>query len=146
MQAVIIERNSAQCGYTPPTSPPSQPVILVEICSFHYDAAGDDNYNLNGEWVVICNKGDQDVDMSGWILYDEAYREGKVRDHIFSFPRGFVLRAGQSVTIYSGSGIDTASSLYWGRVEGKYGAIWTNKGDCAYLVDQQGNLIDTYCW
>jgi micrococcal nuclease len=86
------------------------------------------------------------MNMSGWRLYDIAFIQGKVSDHVFYFPQGFVLRAGQSVTIYSGSGVNTESSLYWGRLEGEYGAIWTNDGDCAYLEDNQGNLVDMRCW
>ena len=125
--------------------PVEQSIIRIEICRVNFNAPRDDNYNLNGEWVRICNTGNQDVDLSGWRLYDNAYKEGKCSDHVFYFPFGFVLQAGQSVTIYSGSGIDTGSSLYWGRTEGEYGAIWTNEGDCAYLEDSQDNLVDIYC-
>ena len=25
-------------------------------------------------------------------------------------------------------------------------AIWNNSGDCAYLRDAQGNLVDSYCY
>lgn len=67
----------------------------------------------------------------------------------FYFPSGFKLRAGKSVTIYTGSGINTTSKLYWGRKEGENmgeGAIWTNDGDCAYLVNEQGNVVHKYCW
>jgi hypothetical protein len=125
--------------------PVEQGHINIEICRVNFNASGNDNYNLNGEWVRICNTGNQDVVLTGWKVYDNAYKEGKCSDHIFYFPSGFVLRAGQSVTIYSGSGIDSGSSLYWGRIEGEYGAIWTNTGDCAYLEDDKGTLVDMYC-
>ena len=124
---------------------PLEQRIYIEICHARFNASGDDNYNLNGEWVRICNTGNQDVDLSGWRLYDTAYKEGKCSDHVFYFPFGTVLKAGQSITIYSGSGINTGFSLYWGRIEGEYGAIWTNTGDCAYLENEQGILVDTYC-
>ncbi len=125
--------------------PVIQSVISIKICAANYNASGDDNYNLNGEWVEICNNGNQDVTMSGWKLYDDAYVKQRATDHIFSFPNGFVLRAGQSVIVYTGSGINTTSALYWGRTEGQYGAIWNNDGDCAYLVDAQGTIVDIYC-
>lgn len=128
---------------------PKKVIVSIEICSVNYDAPGNDNYNLNKEWVRICNTGNQDVNMSGWKLYDDSYRLGRARDHIFYFPSGFLLKAGQSVTIYTGSGINTTSKLYWGRKEGEdigEGAIWNNDGDCAYLVDEQGDVVDTYCW
>lgn len=126
--------------------PVAEVIIRVEISTVNYNAPGDDNDNPNGEWVVIRNSGNQDVDMSGWKLYDDAYRRGTARDHILIFPSGFILRAGQSVTVYTGQGRNTGSQLYFGRSPGKYAAIWNNDGDCAYLVDDQGSLIDTYCW
>ena len=121
-------------------------IISIQITMVNYDAPRDDNDNPNGEWVKIANTGNRDVDMSGWRLYDNAYKWGTARDHVFVFPSGFILRAGQSVTVYTGKGINTGSQLYFGRSPGEYAAIWNNDGDCAYLVDDEGNLIDMYCW
>ncbi len=121
-------------------------VTAIEICIINYNADGDDNYNLNGEWVRICNTGNQDINMSGWALYDDAYVRGQAKDHIFRFPSGFVLRAGKSVTIYTGTGMNSLSALYWQRTPGDKRAIWNNDGDCAYLTDSQGKIMDTYCW
>jgi len=90
--------------------------------------------------------GNQDVDMSGWILYDEAYKKGTARDHVFRFPSGFVLKAGHSVKVYTGIGIQTSTELYFGRPAGDYAAIWNNDGDCAYLQDDKGNVVHEYCW
>ncbi len=125
--------------------PVEESIVRVEICSVNFDAPGNDNYNLNGEWVEICNTGNQDVNMTGWRLYDTAFILGTAPDHVFYFPLGFILRAGQSVIVYSGSGVNTSSSLYWGRKEGDdygEGAIWNNEGDCVYLEDNKGNLIN----
>jgi hypothetical protein len=130
----------------PNTLSPSPPLKPIEIYTVHYDALGDDRYNPNGEWVEIRNIGNQEVDMSGWRLYDDAYKQGKARDHVFTFPPGFILRAGQTVTIYTGKGISTGSKLYFGRASGEYAAIWNNDSDCAYLVDNRGNPVDEYCW
>lgn len=149
-QASIIESNSVKCGYTPPTtpspSPSPRPIILIEIYTVTYNAPGNDNDNPNGEWVEIRNSGNQDIDMSGWRLYDDAYKQGRARDHVFIFPSGFILRAGQSVRIHTGQGKNTTTQLYFGRAPGEYAAIWNNDGDCAYLVDNKGNLVDEYCW
>lgn len=121
-------------------------VTAIEICAVNYNAGGDDNYNLNGEWVRICNTGNQDITMTGWTLYDNAYLQGQAKDHVFHFPSGFVLRAGESVTIYTGTGMNTPSALYWQRTPGDKQAVWNNDGDCAYLVDSQRKIIDDYCW
>lgn len=134
------ERTNKGCPLT------QNAVIAIEICVVNYDAGGNDNYNLNEEWVTICNTGGQDIGMTGWVLYDNAYLQGQARDHIFRFPSGFVLKAGESVTIYTGTGMNTLSALYWQRTPGDKQAIWNNDGDCAFLVDSQGNVRGRYCW
>jgi hypothetical protein len=125
---------------------PAEEEISIEIGTVNYNAPGNDNDNPNGEWVEIRNTGTQDVNMTGWKLYDEAYKRGTARDHVFVFPSGFILKAGRSVTIYTGQGRNTESNLYFGRAAGKYAAIWNNDGDCAFLEDAQGKLVDEYCW
>ena len=119
------------------------------------DLKSDDNYNLNSEYVIIWNTGDWDVDMSGWKLYDKSYKRGWADDHIFYFPFGFVLGAGESVIVYSGKGSATYEytdsgtvihKLFWGRIEGEGAQIWMDLGDCAYLEDNQGYLVHEYCW
>jgi uncharacterized C2H2 Zn-finger protein len=126
--------------------PVEEKIVSIKICLVNYNAPGDDNENPNGEWVQICNDGNQDVDMSGWRLYDNAQLWRTVTDHVFIFPSGFVLRAGQSVFVYTGIGTNTSTKLYFGRPPGEYAAIWNNDGDCAYLEDDKGNLVDSRCW
>lgn len=36
------------------------------------DAAGNNGENLNDEYIVIGNTGDQSIDLSGWTVEDEA--------------------------------------------------------------------------
>lgn len=106
--------------------------ISLKIVNINYDAPGDDNKNPNGEWVEIKNTGSTSVNLKGFILEDEAH-------HKFIFP-DFVLGAGKTVKVYSGSGTPNSSSLYWGSNS----AIWNNDGDVAKLYDNTGKLIDTY--
>jgi len=108
--------------------------ISVEIVYVHYDAEGNDNYNLNDEYVVIKNVGDVSVDLKGWVLKDEA-------EHTFTFP-SIILEPGETVIVYSGSGVNSNKELYWGSSR----AIWNNNGDTAFLYDTDGNLIDSYSW
>lgn len=105
----------------------------VEVASIHEDADGNDNENLNGEYVTFENTGSSAVDMTGWTVSDEA-------DHTYRFPSGFTLEAGQSVTLYTGSGSDSDTELYWGQDS----AVWNNGGDTVYLEDDAGNTVDTY--
>ena len=106
----------------------------VKIIYVHYDAYGNDNYNLNDEYVVIKNVGDTPVNLEGWMLKDEA-------GHTFIFP-SIILDPSETVTIYSGSGVNTDNKFYWNSSR----AIWNNNGDTAFLYDANGNLVDSYRW
>jgi hypothetical protein len=134
------ERKNKGCPVLPPDT------SKIKISSVNFDAPGDDRYNPNGEWVRISNTGTVDINMSGWKLYDRDYKSRSDSDHVLLFPSGFILKAGQSVTVYTGKGINSKTELYFGRSPGDYGAIWNNDGDCAFLEDNTGNLIGTYCW
>jgi len=114
-----------------PTSPPNSKIVISYV---HYDAAGNDHYNLNDEYVILKNNGVESVDLTGWILKDEA-------GHTFKFP-SFILEAGATVTIHTGSGEDTQTDLYWGSGR----AIWNNDHDTVYLYDDGMKLIDSESW
>lgn len=115
--------------YTPPT-----PSVKVGFLDIHYDAEGDDNENLNDEYVVIKNFGTEAANLTEWILKDEA-------NHTFIFPN-FILNPNATVTIYTGSGENTQDKLYWGMSK----AVWNNKHDTAYLYDAEMKLIDKVSW
>jgi len=100
------------------------------VSTLHYDAAGNDNENLNDEYVVFENRGDETFALGGWTVRDEA-------GHTYVFPDGFALGPGELVTLYTGSGTDTATELYWGRT----GAVWNNGGDTLTLVDDSGATV-----
>jgi len=106
----------------------------VIIAYVHYNAYGDDRYNLNDEYVIISNNGNTSVNLTGYTLSDEA-------NHTFVFP-DFILESRGLVTIRTGSGNNTDDELYWGS---DY-PIWNNDHDTAYLRDAKGELLDTYTW
>lgn len=107
---------------------PSTGTVDVRIEEIVYDPPGDD---VIGEYVRIQNHGDA-VEMTGWTLRDEAGR-------VYTFP-AFTLASGASVRVWTGSGVDSGTDLYWGSGN----AIWNNTGDTAYLRDDQGSLVATY--
>ena len=106
----------------------------VEISEVRFDADGDDNENLNDEWVRITNRGRSELDLTGWVLKDTS------ASHRYAFPSGFVLDAGASVTVRTGCGSDTATDLHWCN-EGS--AVWNNSGDTAFLLDPSGNIVSS---
>ncbi|HZD22236.1 MAG TPA: lamin tail domain-containing protein [Acidimicrobiia bacterium] len=109
----------------------------VEITYVEYNAEGDDNFNLNGEWVEITNPDDVAVDLTGWVLKDET------ASHRYSFPSGFGLQPASRVRVFTGCGEDSATALYWCNTGS---AVWNNNGDTAFLLDQSGNIVHTYAY
>jgi len=108
----------------------------IYITNFHFNAAGNDNYNLNDEYVTFGNRCSYSIDMTGWTIKDET------ASHIYILPP-FTFNAGATFTLYTGTGTNTNSALYWGRTSGNYAAIWNNNGDTLFLRDSNGNLVLT---
>ena len=60
-------------GATPrPAASPG--TTAVAVCGGNKNAPGDDNLSLNGEYVVVCNRGGSAVALSGWSLTDDGAR------------------------------------------------------------------------
>jgi micrococcal nuclease len=106
----------------------------VVVADIHEDAEGNDNENLNDEYVTFENTGQEAVELTDWTVSDEA-------THEYEFPE-FTLEAGASVTLYTGDGADTDSELYWGES----GAVWNNGGDTVTLKHDSGETVDTYAY
>jgi len=100
------------------------------VTPFLYDASGDDNRNLNGEYITLMNRGELPVDMSGWTLRN-ALRV------TLTIPDGFVLPPESTVTVYSGCGEDTSDALYWCSER----EVWDNNSGAATLLDAEGTKI-----
>lgn len=106
----------------------------LEISYVHYDASGNDHENLNGEWVEIGNSGNSTISLEGYTLVDEA-------GHTYHF-LNISLAPRENLTLYTGSGEDTSTELYWGSGT----AIWNNGGDTAFLYNGTNELVDSYQW
>ncbi len=106
----------------------------IVVSQMRADAAGDDNKNLNDEYFVLKNTSTKPINLTGWTVKDAA-------THIYTFP-SFILGGNASVTIFTGSGSNTAVELYWGSTR----AIWNNDGDTLYLRDKNGNLVLEYTY
>jgi micrococcal nuclease len=100
------------------------------------DAPGDDNVNLNEEWVRFTNRGDDDVDLTGWLVADES------SSHRYTFD-DLTLAPGDSVTLFTGCGDDDDTERHWCNRDS---AVWNNSGDTVFLRDLDGNIVvsETY--
>jgi len=106
----------------------ASPILFVE--TFQFDAQGIDEANLNGEFVTLQNQGEETVDLSGWLLRNDAAKT-------FAFPEGFVLTPGATVVVRSGCGEDTETDLHWCSPQ----PIWDNVRGSATLFTQDGKWV-----
>ena len=113
------------CG--PPTTD-----VSIEI-TLRYDADGDDNFNLNDEWVRFTNSGSAPLNLDGWLVADES------ASHRYTF-HDLTLAQGAAITLYTGCGTDTEIERYWCN---QNSAIWNNSGDTVFLRDPNGNNVVT---
>lgn len=123
----------------PPTPTPTLPpaadalVRIAPWCS-QVDAPGNDNTNLNEEYVCFENQGSAAANLLSWYVHDDA-------SHEYRFP-AFVLAPGYTVTLRTGSGRNTATDLFWGRTQ----AVSNNDHDTVHLRDPAWGLVDVYAY
>ncbi len=105
------------------------PLELVEI---NFDATGNDNENLDDEYLIFENTGSESLDISGWTISDSA-------GHTYTVPDGVPLAAGARIRLVTGPGTNTESTLYWGEEQ----ALWNNGGDTITVRTENGELALT---
>lgn len=104
-------------------------IVKIDI---NYDASGNDNLNLNDEYVIIENIGDDIVNTDGWTVKDSG-------TSIYKFGR-YIFKPGSTIYLYTGSGKDREGKFYWGSSK----PIWNNDHDTLYLRDRKGLLMEIY--
>ena len=108
----------------------------ISIANIHSDAVGNDNTNLNDEWVKITNNCPDIRDLSGWLLKDSSAQHAYTFSAISLVPHA-------SVSVHSGCGTNSSTDLYW-QCNSDSSAIWNNNGDEAMLFDTHGKLLSVY--
>ncbi len=131
-QAALAEAKAAKRGMWATTAASSP----VEVVSVHENASGDDNFNLNDEYVTFR------VLVSGSLVGYTVKDDTSVADHRYHFPDR-VFHAGQVFQLRSGTGVDTQADLYWGP---SVTAIWNNNGDTVYVLDPEGHVVESYSY
>lgn len=138
-KAEKLAKENCECIWQPCSNTNENIVNYIKdkcfsVTYFNFNAVGDDNYNLNDEYVTLKNNCDYDINMEGWTIKDDT------ASHVYSFP-AFSITGKNSFTLYTGVGDNTDTNLYWGRTSGDYAAIWNNNGDTLYLRDKKGDLV-----
>ena len=120
------------CGVGPS---PASPLAL----RVNWDADGDDNANVDGEWVKIRNLDPVNaVALGGWQLRDSGLRG-------YRFPAHAAIPPGGTVTLGVGSGGDGQTVFGWGLRRPVFENVSDadGMGDGAYLFDTLGNVRAT---
>ena len=128
-----LQRSAQEAGlglWAPDACGPAVTDVSIDV-DVNADAPGDDNENLNGEWVRFTNTGDEVVDLDGWEVADESASHRYVFDDV-------VLEPGRSVTLFSGCGADSGDALHWCNTDS---AVWNNGSDTVFLRDPNGNNV-----
>ncbi len=81
------------------------PVPALKITHVQYDAPGSDFTNLNGEYIAIQTTGGKTVDLTKVVL--------TLGGHVYNFGQNGILKSGQTLTLHSGTGRNTALTKYW---------------------------------
>ena len=117
-----------QCVGASPT-PTANPTPSVYIAGFNPSS------NPVNDYVIITNSTTQQFNLTGWWMKAES-ESGR-----YDFPTNFILNAGASVNVRSGTGTDTNTNLYIGLPY----SLWTSQNNCAYLRYKDGTLLDKKC-
>jgi murein DD-endopeptidase MepM/ murein hydrolase activator NlpD len=90
-----------------------------------------DELNPNNEYVEITRDNrfaPATLDLSGFTIRNKA-------GDIFTFPAGFTLTTARTVVkVFTGSGTNTLTELYWGQPSGR----WNNSSECVRFFNAAG--------
>ena len=111
----------------------SSKIDTVSIKIF-FNARGNDNENINGEFVIIENIGQEILDTSNWTIKDSGTNIYRFASYKF-----------KPDTRISGEGKDRNEDddewyLFWESPR----PVWNNDHDTLYLRDEEGLLVGIY--
>lgn len=106
--------------------------FCIGISWFQYNAAGNDNENLNGEYIEFRNKCTYPLEMTDWKLSDATEKEYVFND--------FTIANKTTFKLYTGSGENSEAKLYWKQIQ----AVWNNDGDHLQMWNNKNELVLDY--
>ncbi|HEV8025013.1 MAG TPA: lamin tail domain-containing protein, partial [Candidatus Nanopelagicales bacterium] len=124
--------------------PIEQPEASLSVIA-HWNAAGNDNANPNGEYVIVRNTGAGPIDISGWLLRDSGLA------YWFNFPNGSVLAPNDYRVVHIGQGIPGSPNprdLYMGSPSALLANTSDDRftGDGVYLLDTSTAMRSWFEW
>lgn len=108
--------------------------FCIGVYYFHYNAKGNDNENLNDEYIEFRNSCDYPVNLTGWKLSDGSNK-------IYIFPN-FIAENKTTFKLHTGPGKNNATDLYWSQKS----AVWNNDGDIVRMWNSDGDIVLEYSY
>jgi endonuclease YncB( thermonuclease family) len=142
----LLAERAAAAGrglYDPASCRPGPDQDVPIGLSANWDADGNDQQNLDGEWIEVRNGGARPLPLGGWRVRDSWQRDTRGAAIGYALPAGTVVPAGGAVRVHVGCGADGGSSLFWCLRESAFENVTggpRNMGDGAYLLDPDGDL------
>ena len=102
----------------------------ISVVKFNYTGGA----NATDEYFTLKNGCAYSISLEGWTAKDES-------KHIFTFP-SFNFGASAEISVVTGTGLNTAASLYWNRGS----PVWNNDKDTLYLNDSMSQPVLTYSY
>ena len=132
MQEAVDNRRNIWAGNLCKKSKTQNVLLGLAI---NHDASGDDNFNVNGEYVLIENGSSSPVNLEDWTIRDTSQRSLK-------FPKNSIIQPGQRITIKAGFGGNTNTEYFMNSPTPMFENIdkFNGVGDGAFLLDEYGNL------
>ncbi len=109
---------------------------MLAVVDYNIDVGEE---NPEDEYVVLENTGNRTLDVTGWTLqdrFDEGVVDGSGYNPL-TFPEGFTLEPGETVTVVTGPGEDTEDTLHW-DIETP---VWNASGDDVVVLDGNGDIV-----
>ncbi|MCB9663554.1 MAG: thermonuclease family protein [Alphaproteobacteria bacterium] len=108
----------------------------LHITSFHANAPGPDEDNVNGEYLRVANVGPGPVDLTGWAVRTRATNQ------VLPLP-SLVVPAGHTVKVLAGVGLLQADPARQLVVHlGSAVPVYADEGETVELVDPSGRGVD----
>lgn len=86
--------------------------------------------DLDDEYLVFENDGEQHLALGGWAVYNEAGQS-------YRFPEGATLAPGDRVTLHSRTGRDSEGHRYWGAES----PVWSDRRDTVTVETTAGKDV-----
>ena len=132
--AVQEEAMDARVGVWSGHEPVPDGAGQIAIAAVHYNAAGDDNENLNDEYITIRNSGTTTADLTSWQIRDSD-------GFVYTLP-SVSLSSRESMKIHTGNGTPSAGEIFMGSPD----PVLNNDGDTVTLADREGTAVSSFSW